>query len=154
MEKVIGRISKKQKADAGSSLIRPSGQCSFLKHMKFALISVAVGEILTIFLLLLFSFLVCNVNLPTTISDILAITTGAFGAVTAGYLNGRLIREKGLLWGTFCGGIMLLILFLANVAFHQSSSLTFWCCKLIVILLAGAFGGIAGVNKPARKVRL
>ena len=121
-------------------------------YVKSTLISVLAGELATMLLLLLFGFLTCKVDLPSIVTDALVILTGAVGALLAGFIDGRLIREKGMIFGAICGGILILIMFLFNVSFHELTSIPFLILKLAAILLCSILGGILGVNKKSRRM--
>ena len=122
-------------------------------YIKSTLISVVAGELATMLSLLLFALLMCKMDLPLLVSDSLIVLASALGGLTAGFLNGRFIREKGMLFGVICGAVLILIMFLFNVSFHQLTSVAFLIAKLAAILFCSALGGILGVNKKAKRIK-
>ena len=93
----------------------------------------------------------CIRDSPLAATDALVILAGAFGAFLAGFIDGRMLREKGMIFGAVCGGILILIMFLFNVTFHELTSIPFLILKLAAILLCSILGGIFGVNKRCRR---
>ena len=150
MERQISRkMPRPRTADIGHTEKR-----SPWHYAKAVLAAVAFGEVITIAMLLLFSLVVSQIDLPLAVSDILAVVAGGIGALGAGLVAGILLKEHGWLWGLVCGGVMLLILFCFNAGFHQPSSPAFFLSKLCLILICSAIGGIWGVNRRPRKIRL
>ena len=145
----LRKMSRPRSADVG--LAEKNGPWHYVKAV---LAGVALGEIVTIAVLLLFSLLVSRIDLPLAVSDVLAVIAGGIGALGAGLVVGILLKEHGWLWGIACGGVMLLILFCLNAGFHQPSSPVFFLSKLCLILICSAAGGIWGVNRRPRKIRL
>ena len=122
--------------------------------LKAVLLSVVLGEIASILALLVFSLAVCKLDIPLLVSDGFLVIAGALGGFVSGYFCGRFLKEKGLLFGAVCGAIFILILFLFNVGFHQATSLPFLLLKLAAVLLCASLGGIFGVNKRAKRIKL
>ncbi len=138
----MDKIGKKGKSKSGGSELH--------KYIKAVLISVLIGEVITILLLFLFAALMCKVDMPLAVTDILILLAASVGALAAGYTNGKILREKGMLFGFVCGGILLLMMLLLNAVFHQSTSLWFLLGKIAAIPLCSAFGGIIGVNQKKK----
>jgi len=129
-----------------------SGQMSRL--LRVILLSVILGEAVTMGMLFLFAMLLCRVNLLPVFTDILAAAAAAAGALAAGFACGRLRGEKGLLSGAICGGALLTVLLLAGIGFSQEPSPIFLCVKAGVILASAVLGGVLGVNRANRKKRI
>lgn len=124
-----------------------------MPYVKSTLISVLVGEVITILALLLFSLIMCKADLPLLAMDAFVIAAAGLGGLVAGYLNGRLLRERGLVFGLLCGGVLVAILLLFNALFHQLSSIGFLIAKLGAILACSTLGGILGVNRRQKRVK-
>lgn len=139
------RVQKHGGRKAGSD-----GVQRIQRYLKAALIAILFGELVTMGALLLFSLALCRLEVPPLAADCMAVAAAAAGALTAGYSCGRLLKEKGLLLGMLCGGLLLLILFLFSVGFHQSASPVTLCVKAGAVLLCAALGGILGVNRRKR----
>lgn len=121
--------------------------------IKSTLISVLVGEIITIFWLFICSILMTNLDIPLGLTDILVIVSATLGGLTAGYCNGRMQKEKGLLNGAFSGGIMVLILILFNVIFNGFTSTGLTFLKLILVMALAMIGSVLGVNKKSKRIK-
>ena len=120
------------------------------RYAKAALISILFGELVTMGALLLFSLLLCRLEVPPAAADCMAVIAASMGALTAGCTCGRLLKEKGLLLGFICGGILLVIMLLFSVGFQQSAPVAALCVKTGIILLCAGFGGVLGVNRRKR----
>ena len=123
---------------------------NYLHHLiKSLLVSVGIGEIITAVMLSIFAFLMSKWDLPLTVLDILVW----IATVTGAYLNGRFLREKGLLYGSLCGVVMVLILLLCGVLLSHLTSAGMLTAKLVGILAGSAIGGVLGVNKKQKRIK-
>lgn len=65
------------------------------------------------------------------------------GGCAGGYLLGKLSRRRGLFGGALCGAVMYVLLSAAELAaFRHMPGIK----NLLLLLLSGAAGGVAGVN--------
>ena len=121
--------------------------------IKSTLISVLVGEVITIICLFIFSILIAKMNVPLSMTDVFVMIAASLGSLFAGYCNGRMRKEKGLLYGAFSGGVMVLILIIFNVIFNSFalSSLTF--VKLALVMVLSIVGCVIGVNKKSKRIK-
>ncbi len=127
---------------------------NYLHHLiKSLLVSVGIGEIITAVMLSIFAFLMSKWDLPLTVLDILVWIATVSGASAAGYLSGRFLREKGLLYGGLCGVVMVLILLLCGVILSHLTSAGMLTAKLVGILAGSAIGGVLGVNKKQKRIK-
>lgn len=123
------------------------------KYIRQTLISTAFCGVVLIVSALLLSLAVCNFDLPDMVINVLAILSSCMGGLAGGYINGRLIKQKGLLVGAVCGIILALVLFLFKAAFESPVPSSFTMIKMSGIILCSAFGGILGVNKRSKVIR-
>ena len=120
--------------------------------------AVTLGLLVTMVLLLLFSFLFCRQDLPLTLLNPLAAFSLLIGAFAAGYWASRSIGQRGMLTGASCGAALFFVLLIASLQTKAQVDLTA-LIKLAISLLSGAIGGVTGVNrrhgsskiKPRRK---
>ncbi|MEG0693538.1 MAG: TIGR04086 family membrane protein [Oscillospiraceae bacterium] len=121
--------------------------------VKSTLISVLVGELITIVCLFIFSILMAKVDIPLAMTDIFVILAASLGGLIAGYCNGRMMKEKGLLYGAFSGGILVLILIIFNVIFNGFTSTGLTFVKLALVMIFAIVGSIIGVNKKSKRIK-
>ncbi len=126
---------------------------SMHSSIKSTLISVLVGEIITIVCLFIFSILMAKVDIPLAMTDIFVIISASFGGMIAGYCNGRIMKEKGMLYGALCGGILVIILIIFNVIFNGFAPTGLTFLKLILVMVFAIIGAIIGVNKKSRRIK-
>ena len=121
--------------------------------IKSTLISVLIGEITTIVCLFLCSILIAKMNVPLAMTDTFVIIGASMGGVIAGYCNGRMQKEKGLLYGACSGGILVLVLILLNVIFNGFESAGLLFVKLVLVMVFAIIGCIMGVNKKSKRIK-
>jgi putative membrane protein (TIGR04086 family) len=86
-------------------------------------------------------------NMPDAITAPLMIVLTGIGTFIGGYASGKTSREKGMVYGMVCGFIMFVLFFLGGFATTRNSVTLLTVIRLFTMLLAGAVGGITGVNK-------
>lgn len=120
----------------------------------FMLKTVFVSYIISIVLLFAFALLATFQAYSDTVIAILANLVTAFGTAFAGFSAGRHFDSKGLLFGAGCGIIYTILLCIAgNIV---SGTLNFglsFITALVIGLLCGAVGGIAGINTKRTRRR-
>lgn len=130
------------------------GNRAFLgKRAKSTLFSILIGEIATILVLLLFSIIMCKIDIPTVVADMLIIVAATLGSFIAGYINGRIVKEKGMIYGAICGFIMALLLLLLKLIFCDPVPTWMTLAKLLLMIVFAAIGGIIGVNKKSKRIK-
>lgn len=122
--------------------------------VKAILIGSLCGALAILLLTFLFSFLLLSVHVSDTVIDIMILFAVAIGGLTAGYLCGRALREKGLLLGAISGGILFLLLLIVGVCIGEAVSGMMTAWKLLVLLLGSSIGGILGANARNRSPKL
>ncbi|WMJ23123.1 TIGR04086 family membrane protein [Paludicola sp. MB14-C6] len=123
------------------------------KHTKLTLLSVLIGEVVTILLIMLFSIVMCKIDIPILVADMIIIFVAALGGFIAGYMNGRMIKEKGMLYGAACGTIMALLLLIMKLIFCDPVPTWLTLAKLLLMVVLSAVGGIVGVNKKSKRIK-
>lgn len=122
------------------------------KYLKSSLFSVVIGEVATMVLLLLFSVLMCNVDIPDAGGAFFVIVATSIGAFFAGYVNGRILKHKGIIAGAICGVMLMTILIILKLAFFIPLPDGITVLKLTLVVVFGIIGGIIGVNKKKQKL--
>ncbi|GAV23026.1 TIGR04086 family membrane protein [Carboxydothermus pertinax] len=78
---------------------------------------------------------------------ILSFSVIFLSLLAGGFVAGRKAQKKGLWHGLYLGGIFIVIFFVFSLwVFHSPFSFVVFLEKSLVILLAGAIGGILGVS--------
>lgn len=110
-------------------------------------VSVGFGVICGLFLCVIFSavsYFVFNGLMFSKIFDIISLAASAY---SAGCICGRYRRCLGLVSGAVCGGLIYFILVAISLFFGGFTS----PLKLILLSVAGAVGGVVGVNSKRPK---
>lgn len=90
-------------------------------------------------------------DLPLGLIAGIGVAVAVMGCLAGGYISARRTRERGLFWGLLCSAVLFLLLFLGSL-FLPGQTVTFLLpVKLFAMLLAGAMGGILGVNHRRRR---
>ena len=123
-----------------------------LSAILFMLKAVAVSYIISFALIFVSAILATFQSFSDTTICILANSVTAFGTAFAGFTAGRHFDHKGIFFGSACGIIYTIILWIAGIIISASMN---WGSTFLVPLaigtICGAVGGIAGIN--TKKVR-
>ena len=114
-----------------------------LKNIKFIIISYA----LCLIMILALTALVVYTDIPQKAGDIGVKVITILGSFFSAYLCGRSRQKGGLVWGMANGGAYaagLILLGIAIYGFVPDAKMVF--SKMLAGCIAGAFGGIIGVN--------
>lgn len=118
--------------------------------IKPILLGLCVGVLCTTLLLLLMALIVRSVDVPRGAVTPLAVTAAAVGAFAAGLTAALAARRNGLLLGAVCGLVLFLIILVAGNLRFDSVDGSFAAVKAAVLTVAGAIGGVLGVNRRRR----
>lgn len=121
---------------------------SFSKRwLRPLLVGTAVGVIACVAALMLCAALVRSVDVPRAAVMPLAVAAGAVGAFAAGLTAALISRQRGLALGAVCGLLLFLLVLLAGFARYTGVSGGYALLKAAVLTVAGALGGVLGVNR-------
>lgn len=122
------------------------------KAVKAILSGTIMGTFFSILTLVMSSFLfVKSQNISATVITPLTMFAIALGAFISGYITARIIKSNGLFWGMIAGFVMFSVVFIAGLMISNGEISTLVLVKLTLMLLMGAIGGIAGVNKKSKR---
>lgn len=122
------------------------------KAVKAILSGTIMGTFFSILTLVISSFLfVKSQNISATVITPLTMFAIASGAFISGYITARIIKSNGLFWGMIAGFVMFSVVFIAGLMISNGEISTLVLVKLTLMLLMGAIGGIAGVNKKSKR---
>lgn len=134
-----------------------SDKVNSLKEDKFLaakaiLIGNIIGIIVFFILMILFSFIFLKSStLPCKFVTPVVLIVGTIGAFFCGYFSVRILREKGLVYGSIAGSILFFIIYLIGVIVFQEPAGINTLLRCIMMILASSIGGIIGVNKTPKK---
>lgn len=129
------KIKEMSTENSGNNLIR------ILKGSAFAII-------LTIILLLIYSALLTYTGLNENTIPIFVISITAISILAGSLISSVNIKKNGLTNGALVGLIYILTIYLLSSIISKNFSLNSYSVIMIIAsILAGAIGGIIGVNK-------
>lgn len=109
-------------------------------------ISVAIGAAAALGAVLLCSAGVYVLQLPVEICRTLGSVSLTFGCFASAYVLGRLKQRHGIKQGVLCGSALFLLCLVGSIIFGEVTAAGFFG-RLTLCTLAGAIGGVAGVNR-------
>lgn len=92
-------------------------------------------------------------SLPYEYLEYLMLAVDMIGVLVGAYIAARISGQNGLIIGLLTSGIILVALMIAGFASGFDSLSMITLLRAVVILGAGAFGGIRGVNRK-EKIRI
>lgn len=111
---------------------------------------VLAGLISTFLICVLLSVMIANLWLSTQSIGWLTCISMAIGGLVGGFVAGKLSKQKGMLIGMLVGIIIMCVYFILGLLFDRVSfaliDISQSMLKLIELMLAGAIGGITGIN--------
>ena len=118
--------------------------------VKPVLLGLCIGVLCTTLLLLLMALVIRSVDVPRGAVTPLAVVAAGVGAFAAGLTAALAARRNGLLLGAVCGLLLFLIILLAGSLRSGGVDGSFAAVKAAVLTVAGAIGGVLGVNRRRR----
>lgn len=124
---------------------------SVSKIVKSVVIGVLAGVLIcTALLMICAGIFVAMERLPMEAISLLSIIILAVSAFFAGFISTKLCRGKGLLCGAISSLALFFIAMLAGLNFSVFSFNLSLLMKAVVMLIAGAIGGILAANKKVK----
>lgn len=129
-----------------SSAVSSGG--SLAKSVKGVIWGLLMGALTSTLLLLLFAFVFVRIkSVPHQMVVILAMVAAGVGALVAGNVSGRIMREKGLIYGAFSGFFMFVLVTIVGFVISRDVFTSATLIKFLVMVSLGTIGGILGVNR-------
>lgn len=124
-----------------------------LRKLKYynLIFSAVSGITLITVLILLFSYAASATGMSDGIISILGCLAICSGGYFSGYLYGKQKRHKGIKNGAICGLIIYILLFTVGIIYLKAIPPLRFTRFLIFLCLAGAAGGITGVNSKIKR---
>ena len=111
-------------------------------------LAVTAGAFAAVAVLLLASLVLFILQLPADWGYIMGLLSLSIGCLVSGYVLGRKKRRAGIKQGLLCGTAMFLLCLIGGLIFGTVTAGGFFA-KLAVCAVAGAAGGVAGVNNKS-----
>ena len=123
-----------------------------LKKMALSTgIGTGIGMLFSSLIIIIMALVLAVGDIPAMLiapSTVFAVTVGGF---IGGFVSAKLCGEKGLVCGMISGVIFVLLLWVFGTIFGSEEPGVGIAIKIILMILAGSFGGIIGVNYIKRK---
>lgn len=108
---------------------------------------ILVSYIVTVPLFIIFAFMLAYTDFPEKYIPMAVIVTTVISVLTAGSTATRNVRNRGWLNGSAVGIIYMVVLYLVSSATYGDFTINRYVVTMLVIgILAGAIGGIIGIN--------
>lgn len=121
------------------------------RSLRPVALSVLIGALFCALLLLLMSVLLSTQNIPQFAIHPMASFAISAGGFVAGFCCAKIMREKGLAYGAFCGAVLTVIVLLAALALKDNGFGIPALLKTAFIMLSSMLGGVLGVNTRRRR---
>lgn len=106
-----------------------------------------VSYIITIPAFMLFALILANTDFPQRLTTPAVVVTTLVSVLTAGAISTKGIRNRGWLNGSIVGLIYMIILYVLSSLVYNDFSIDKYVVTMTIIgILAGAIGGIVGIN--------
>lgn len=123
-----------------------------LKTFRAVVFGTVAGAAFCAVLLGIFSFVFVSAeNLPQGLLSPLVIAASVLSAFLAGFTAAKLSKRRGLLFGAAAGLLLFALFLLCGLAVSsKANDPAVPGTRLLVMVLAGALGGFAGVSKRTK----
>lgn len=122
-------------------------EINFAKLAKSSAVGAGIGMLFSAAVTFIMAAILSIGNIPAIIIPPMAVFALIFGGFCGGVASARLLSQKGLLCGAVSGTIFFLVAWSLGGLFSIGDFGPGALIKAALIILAGAFGGIIGVNK-------
>lgn len=106
------------------------------------------GALLTFILLVASAYLISCMNyFPQQAVSVIILFLSGLGSLFSGFCAARSAGKRGLPLGSASGLLLFLLFALAGLSIASVSSLAVFFTRMLVMVLGGALGGYAGIQK-------
>ena len=93
---------------------------------------------------------VSSKHIPQSVIPLIALIAAAVSAFFSGYVAAKRSRERGLLLGTLAGLLLFFLIFVSGLILVDEPITAATVTKLMIMMISGAIGGVAAVNKKSK----
>lgn len=129
-------------------------ECKKINIFVATLISVGVASAFILLLLLLIAIIPLKADLSQGIIDFLLILSLCLGGFSGGYINGMINKKNGMAVGAAAGGVIAMALLICSLCTLTATVGLLTILKSVLIVIFAALGGICGVNKKKKRIKL
>lgn len=106
--------------------------------------SVLISYLVTLFLLLLISFIMLQTGMSTGTASIAVILTYVISAFSGGLYMGKHVEQKRYLWGLIAALIYFMVYILISLIINQNAPIQFfdYVKTFLIIACSGMLGGM------------
>ena len=130
---------------------RRTSSSSVKKDIFFVFLAIIAGFLITILVLLFFSFILTKIDAPDKVIKLLSTVALGVGTYFGGYICSKRKHNKGIYRGALCGFIMFCMIVIMGAIFADTILSFSVTSKLILTLVCGAIGGIVGANSKFKR---
>ncbi len=121
------------------------------KYLRPLLVGLAVGAAVTTAIICICAMFFVIRDMPQSAAMPIALVSSGLGAFIGGVAAARAMKEQGMIIGGLCGFALFSVTFIVSLFVGNGSFTVFTLLKFIIMTLAGALGGILGVNSSAKR---
>ncbi len=130
---------------------RRTSSSSVKKDIFFVFLAILAGFLITVLVLLFFSFILTKIDAPDKVIKLLSTVALGVGTYFGGYICSKRKHNKGIYRGALCGFIMFCMIVILGAIFADTILSFSVTSKLILTLVCGAIGGIVGANSKFKR---
>lgn len=113
------------------------------------------GSIILILLLFLSAFLVLKMkNISQGIIFGASIASSCISSFFSGFIGARILRARGMAVGALSALLLFVVILITGTLFSDAGLSLNTLMRFAAMILAGAFGGVLGVNKKKSRRRV
>ena len=106
-----------------------------------------ISYIITIPAFMLFALILANTEFPQRLTTPAVVATTLISVLTAGAVSTKGVRNRGWLNGSIVGLVYMIILYILSSLVYNDFTIDKYVVTMTIIgILAGAIGGIVGIN--------
>lgn len=120
------------------------------KDIFFAFVAILAGFLITMLVLLFFSFILTKIDAPDKVIKLLSTVALGVGTYFGGYICSRRKHNRGIYRGALCGFMMFCTIVIVGAVFTNTVLSFSVTSKFVLTLVCGAIGGIVGANSNSR----
>lgn len=110
-------------------------------------VPVSAGVVCIFLCSVFFSAITFFVLKSVQFQNIFTMVSLAAGGTVSGQICGKYRRKRGLIDGIICGAALYFLIFTAGIIMSETADIK----KLLLLIIAGAVGGVSGVNSKRPK---